>query len=335
MVRRLPLVAWLLLFVAPASTVNADDPDYAKILDECEGGSMSVEDCEDLIAQSLGNAGSENVQVLVVHPRIIEDKFYNQVVIPVDFRGFVLGGEPSFNNMIYYPFEWRGTGELGTRKIGPFDCTHKTGVQCCNTILDEVADEDINGKYVDCWLAESFQESSEGELVEVYRNFRRNTVHELTDRKIKNYEEGEAKRRESLILEISSLIVGATGTEAVQNKHMPRKKYVRLCNRVRRALRGYPQSQGVPYLMTMQLRSTPSSRFIHIAENEELQEQVFPKIIQCLQELTAERGMHRLGGFVEGVGQDVIVLQEQIDEHTNTVLDVVDKTSFLDLTEDP
>jgi hypothetical protein len=74
------------------------------------------------------------------------------------YRGFVLGSQPKYDGKIFYQFLWRGNpaNGLGTRQVGPWDCQGLTEVQCCDLIQADVPDQDVNGKYIDCWFSESF-----------------------------------------------------------------------------------------------------------------------------------------------------------------------------------
>jgi len=315
--RTITAFKFLALFTALLSAiaqVNNNDPDYATILDQCESVTTTVEDCKEIISQ---NVNETQVKVVVVHPRTLEDVYYNQVVIPVDYQGLVLGDGPAFNNMIYYPFQWRGAEKwgLGTRSIGPFNCTGMTGVQCCDTIIQLVPDQDINQKFVDCWLEESFLKTADGELLEVYRNAIDGSVNPLHEARIRRLEEREELERQELIREINSL-----------GSQLHRSLFSKLTNAVRHALRGYPNGQGVHYIMKLQLRRTTADH-IQIADNAELQA-ALQLILTCLQNLSLEGGLHRIGGVVEGENKDVIVLHATLDGM------IVDEASFLDLTDE-
>jgi hypothetical protein len=320
----------LLLQLVTVAAVENVNPNYAEILDQCEHTSTSVEDCQEIIFSSVDET---KVKVVVVHQRTLEDEYYNQVVIPVDFQGLVLGNPPAFNSMVYYPFEWRGdsttlssessNSELGTtRPVGPFNCTDMNDVQCCDSILAAVPDKDIMGNFIDCWLEESFRKTTEGQLLEVYRNPVDHSIHEMDLVRLARVEEREETERLDLVTEIHAF--GAT---------VHRSTFAQLASRVRHALRGYPKAQGLHYVLKMQLRRVAggTDEYIQIANNTELQH-VLPLIVSSLLHLGLEGGLHRFGGVTEGVNRDVIVLQtvaglQGEPDH------LVGDTAFLDLTE--
>jgi len=253
---------------------SAKDPartpdDVVKCMQE---NSDSINACADLL---------DGVKVVTVHPRSITDKFYNQVVIPVDYKGLVVGVQPEYDGMIYYKFDWNGNeaGGLGLRGVGPWDCKDLTDVQCCDKIQTNVPDLDVNGNYLDCWIQESFyKDPFTKQMRKIDYNQTSGTIDYASNEEIATFEILEQKQRARLIQEIEKV--------SLMTK-CPKDRLKKMYANIRHAVRGRAEVQGDPQIIR-DVILLQSGDTVDVANNVFLQTSL-PKISSVLSDSLAAR----------------------------------------------
>jgi len=237
------------IVLSQAGVYGAINPDYLNLLDQCEEQNLSAADCKLMLAES-------GVKVLIVKPRSIDDIFYNQVVITVDYVGNVLGGSPgdAFDGMIQYPFEWRSKPiwGYGNRTVGPWDCKDMTAADCCYKIEASVVDRDIHNKLIDCWLQEA-KIKDENEVAQQVYKAANGTIQIMTNDELKEFESRENIVRIKLMQDI---------LKALENEQISKKEAWMFVGRIRQGLRGIERAQAFPYRIKNQIRQVWDKEFV-------------------------------------------------------------------------
>jgi len=270
--------------------VEADE--FDNVLQKCQNEGLPVEECKGLIEEVT------SARVVVLHSRTINDQYYNQVVVPVDFKGTVVGGSQLYDSVVYYPFEWRGAPytNMGTRFVGPWDCSGMQDVQCCEMIEASVPDRDINEKYLDCWIEESLQrDPTTGEMKLLDMNAD-GTVGEASFEAIAHVEARDANER---VLLMSDIVV------ALQQEQVPRDLLQSIYARTRHLLRGWAQAQPLPYVIKSQLRNFPNSD--PVPKVGAVLDTVLHTIFDSLRQVAAAGGLHKLK-LAGGEPENVVIL---------------------------
>ena len=225
------------------------NPEYIELLDICNQQNMTALECKDMLSE-------HGVKLLIVKPRSIDDIFYNQVVIPVDYLGNVLGGSPNnaFDGMVHYPFLWRTKplwGE-GNRTIGPWDCKDLKGAECCTKIESDVIDRDIHNKLIDCWLTEAKIKGDDGVMMQVYKDAD-GIIRTITRYKLAAFNRHENKVRIQLIEEILSVL---------ERPYISKDVAFKFVGRIRQSLRDIERAQLLAYNIGNQIRQVWDNEYI-------------------------------------------------------------------------
>jgi hypothetical protein len=121
---------------------------------ECAALNLTAEACKTLIETEVQTHHLPNIEVDIIFPRTEEvavDSYW-KVGIQTNIEGIVVG--QSVDGVIRWPGIWEGTGELGFRNIGDWNCGKWNPVQCCNIIQADVPDRDVNGNYLECFATQ-------------------------------------------------------------------------------------------------------------------------------------------------------------------------------------
>jgi hypothetical protein len=216
-------------------------------------------------------------------------------------RGFVLGSQPKYDGKIYYPFLWRGNTAdgLGTRQVGPWDCQGLTEVQCCDFIQADVPDQDVNGKYIDCWFSESFyKDPFTKRLSKIYFDKATGKIDYAKPEDLENYRIQEEKFFTQLSNAISK-VLGMTDC--------PIGLLWGIYRGTRHALREHPGFQGDPETIR-ELLLTDDDDMINVSGNVQL--------LAILQKIQAELSNSASSLGLTPEQNKVVVVT---DEHDNVV----------------
>jgi hypothetical protein len=246
----------------------------------------------------------DGVTVITVHPRSIKDRYYNQVVVPIDFKGAVLGSQPSYDGMIYYALEWRGR-DSGARHIGPWDCKGLTDAECCEFIQTSVSDPDIEGRYVDCWLQEAYyKDPYTKKMRKIFFDDEKGTIGYASDEDVYADQVQEESDRTELRAAIESVL---PMTEC------PKTLLWKIYSDIRHEAHGLSNVQGDPQILREVLLSELGNT-VNVTENMILQT-VLPKISSALTKATVQ--LSTTLGVVPTTNTVVVTVDEN-----NIVIDV-------------
>jgi hypothetical protein len=180
------------------------------------------------------------------------------------YRGFVLGVQPRYDGKIYYPFEWRGSPSEGPgiRRVGPWDCQGLTEVQCCDLIQADVPDQDVNGKYIDCWFSESFyKDPFTKKMAKIFFNKASGKIDYAKPQDLANYRIQEEKVYGQVLNQIDHVLPVSD---------CPKDVLWEIYRGIRHALRGHPGVQSEPQIIRETILSQPGN-VVNVAENAKLQ----------------------------------------------------------------
>jgi hypothetical protein len=121
---------------------------------ECSTSDWTVEQCKSHIESEVQAHHLPNIEVEVIFPRTADVALdsYWKVGIQTNIEGIVVG--QSVDGVINWPGIWEGTGELGFRNIGGWNCGKWNPMQCCDVIQADVTDKDVNGNYLECYVTQ-------------------------------------------------------------------------------------------------------------------------------------------------------------------------------------
>jgi hypothetical protein len=265
-----------------------------EILKECETG-LTAENCKELFS-SNGYSAYLSPKVDGAVDTIVDHVFYTQVQMYVDYRGYVLGAPPLFDGMVTYPLEWRGEPNRngGSRRVGPWNCTGKTDVQCCGMIEREVYDADSNGEHLGCVAVEAYQKDlNTGEFFGVYLNPVDNTIHRLTNAtKIAQIDAQEEMARQELITLID---------EALVSTSFPRVSLGKMHATFVHTMRGVPKARAYPKHTKAAIRRMRFKGMteLDVTTDTELQYWL-PLMKKVVQAVSSGGGLHALSNSYQG-----------------------------------
>jgi hypothetical protein len=266
--------------------------DPTKVMDEAvqclTDNPSDLNACADLL---------NGVTVVTVYPRSLDDKFYNQVVIPIDYKGAVLGVQPAFDGVVRYMFEWHGNAAdgLGVRRVGPWNCKDLSDVECCDLIQASVPDRDTKGNYIDCWFQESFyKDPFTKKMVKIFYNETAQAISYPSSEDVRTFQVQEDVFNSKLVQDID---------EVLHMTACPRQKLWNLYEEIRHAVRGNAAVQGDPQIIRNALMAQ-SGNIFDVTQNVFLQN-ALPKIIWALSS-PADRSV-----APDGNGTIVVVVDKQ------------------------
>jgi len=325
----------LLVTLLQISKVGASDSLEA-ILQQCEEKNMTPEGCKTLM---VTNGYSANITVVTAQKQgtqnTVEDVFYYQVDLYVDYHGYVLGPQPDFTGVVTYPYVWRGDPArgIGTRRVGPWDCKGLSDVRCCAMIETDVWDQDINGNNLACRMEEAFYiDPVTKDRFGVYVNPVDMSINYLTADDLTALEEREHHIRQDLISLIDATLV---------NKNCPKATLQSIHATFLHSMLGVPQARAYYKYTKNAIRNMnrASVTVVDATQDPDLK-YALPLMKGVIEQVDKNGGLHPLGegGYiVQQVGDSSTVATVKVIGYLRGPLDltrVVDEAVQC-LTENP
>jgi hypothetical protein len=286
--RYLTIVAPLALAVLSAKYNVLASLTFEDIILQCEAG-MTAQDCKALMESNGYSTNVTKITARTSKGADVADIFYYQVDMYVDFHGYVLGPQPKFDGTVSYPYEWRGgpVRNLGTRKVGPWNCKGLTYIKCCAKIESDVYDADINGNYLSCFQDEAFYiDPVTQERFGVFLNPVDGSINYLTEAELTSLEDRESTSRQDLIALIDDTLV---------NKYCPKATLKQIHARFLFSMRGVPEARAYPKYTKEAIRKMNKEGLdvLDVTQDSSLQ-QWLPKMKAVVQEVSKNGGLHPL-----------------------------------------
>lgn len=177
-----------------------------------------------------------------------------------------------------------------------------TEVQCCDLIQADVPDQDLNGKYLDCWFSESFyKDPFTKKMAKIFFNKASGKIDYAKPQDLVNYRIQEEKVYAQVLNQIDHVL---TVTDC------PKDILWEIYRGIRHALRGHPGFQSEPQIIREMILSQPGNA-VNVAKNAKLQ-----AVFQLVKGVLRSNPVSSSAG-TEEVNKVVVV----VDEH-DAVVDV-------------
>ncbi len=260
----------------------------ADIVDHCEEGMMTAEDCATLLV-SYGYSPSAITAKDATTGKDVFDVFYYQVLMNVDFYGNVLGRFPGFDGTVSYPYVWLGgpARNRGNRTVGPWDCKDMSHIQCCAQIESDVTDADINGNYLSCFQEMPYYEDpTTQERFRVYRDPQGGSITFLTPSNITSVEQNELNSRNELVAMIDVATI---------SKNCSKNFLQAIHARFLHSMRGVDQARAHSQHTKEAIRSMNQigADYIDVTQDQNLQKWL-PKMKDVIKSVSTNGGLQRV-----------------------------------------